>query len=232
MRGLRKKYDVGKDYRVDYVDDYVLVSYMDGQEKVVLRMFNQEMTEELYSSLARKDSSKLPLLGRGGAKSYGVVLTGGFLAVVLSYSTDQELHLLRQEKGKWLSKSYTFSEKTTINPGKGFMVVVDRDSAIEVISWNKDSKEWRKDKPFAESEVPLLLKVFGRGFIFYDNDLLSIGYKDYEDRWRYNTIEAIPGVINDIEETLDKFDLDSKRRDDFFAFFKSMHCKLVIICCF
>lgn len=37
-------------------------------------------------------------------------------------------------------KSYTFSEKTTINPGKGFMVVVDRDSAIEVISWNKDSK--------------------------------------------------------------------------------------------
>ncbi len=218
---IAQKYDVGKDYRVDYVDDYVLVSYMDGQEKVVLRMFNQEMTEELYSSLARKDSSKLPLLGRGGAKSYGVVLTGGFLAVVLSYSTDQELHLLRQEKGKWLSKSYTFSEKTTINPGKGFMVVVDRDSAIEVISWNKDSKEWRKDKPFAESEVPLLLKVFGRGFIFYDNDLLSIGYKDYEDRWRYNTIEAIPGVINDIEETLDKFDLDSKRRDDFFAFFKS-----------
>lgn len=63
--------------------------------------------------------------------------------------------------------------------------------------------------------------MFGRGFIFYDNDLLSIGYKDYEDRWRYNTIEAIPGVINDIEETLDKFDLDSKRRDDFFAFFKS-----------
>ncbi|WP_264377380.1 RHS repeat domain-containing protein [Wolbachia endosymbiont (group B) of Leptidea sinapis] len=218
---IGQRYDVGKDYRVDYVYDCVLVSYLDRQERVVLRMFNQEVTEELYSSLARKDSSKLPLLGRGGAKSYGVVLTGGFLAVVLSYSTDQELHLLRQEEGKWLSKSYTFSEKTTINPGKGFMVVVDRDSAIEVISWNKDSKEWRKDKPFAESEAPLLLKVFGRGFIFYDNDLLSIGYKDYEDRWRYNTIEAIPGVINDIEETLDKFDLDSKRRDDFFAFFKS-----------
>ncbi|WP_265017541.1 hypothetical protein [Wolbachia endosymbiont (group A) of Epistrophe grossularia] len=218
---IGQRYDVGKDYRVDYVYDCLLVSYLDRQERVVLRMFNQEVTEELYSSLAWKDSSKLPLLGRGGAKSYEIVLVSGFLAVVLSYSTDQELHLLRREEGKWVSKSYTFSEKTTINSGKDFMVVVDNDSAIEVISWNKDSKEWRKDKPFAESEAPLLLKVFGRGFIFYDNDLLSIGYKDYEDRWRYNTIEAIPGVINDIEETLDKFDLDSKRRDNFFAFFKN-----------
>uniref|UniRef100_A0A3B0JH63 tRNA nuclease WapA n=1 Tax=Wolbachia endosymbiont of Aleurodicus dispersus TaxID=1288877 RepID=A0A3B0JH63_9RICK len=210
------RYDVGEDHRVNYVDDYVLVSYMDRQGQVVLRMFNQEMTEELYSSL--------PLLGRGLAKSYGIVLVNGFLAVVLSYSTDQELHLLRQEEGEWVSKCYVFNEKAIINPGKDFIVVVDNDSAIEVISWNKDSKEWKKDKPFADSgknRVPLLLRAFGRGFIFYDNDLLSVGYEDREGRWKYNTITSIPGVINDIRETLDKFDLDNKRSDDFFAFFKN-----------
>lgn len=46
------------------------------------------------------------------------------------------------------------------------MVVVDRDSAIEVISWNKDSKEWRKDKPLLSQKYHYCSKCLVEGLSF------------------------------------------------------------------
>ncbi|WP_353278958.1 RHS repeat-associated core domain-containing protein [Wolbachia endosymbiont (group B) of Longitarsus flavicornis] len=228
---IGRRFDVKKNYRVDYGNDDVLISYVNQQGQVALRMFNQEMTEELYSSVSNFALSRFPLLGRGSVKEYEVIRAEDFLAIVLYYHTDKELCLLRKEEDKWLStpKYYNFNDDAIIRFGKDFIVVADANFSVELISWNKDSKKWRKDVPFAESgtnKEPLLLAAFGRGFIFYEKDLLSIGYKNREHQWQYHTIKAISGVIDDIKGTLGKFDLSSESRKLLLSFFKNTALQL------
>lgn len=219
-----QRYVVGENHRVDYGVDYVLVSYIARQWQVVLRIFNQDMTKELYSSLSWENSSNLPLLGKSITKSYGVFLAESFIAVVIHYTADQDLYLLRIEDDKWLKTSYTFGAIENIQFGKDFMVVEDNNSAIEVISWNKDSKKWIMDRPFVQSSTnkgTILHKTFGRGLFFYDDNQLSIRYKDSEDLWKYKKITVVPGVIKDIKETLDKFALGEQLQNDIFKLFKN-----------
>ncbi|WP_406832882.1 MULTISPECIES: RHS repeat-associated core domain-containing protein [unclassified Wolbachia] len=211
---LGRRYDVQKSHRIDYGNNDVLISYIDEQGQVVLRMFNQEMTEELYSSVSSSVLSRFPLLGRGLVKAHEIMHAEDFFAVILYYNTDKELCLFRKEEDKWLPTPtyYSFNEDTMIRFGADFTVVANTNSSVEIIDWNKASKQWTKKPFFNRDNTSLLLAASGRMFLIYDDQGLLIGYRNHDNEWQSKVIKEIPGVASDIQNTLDKFELNGGTR--------------------
>ncbi|CQD10842.1 Cell wall-associated polypeptide CWBP200 [Wolbachia endosymbiont wPip_Mol of Culex molestus] len=220
---LGRRYDVQKSHRVDYSNDDVLISYIDEQGQVALRMFNQEMIEELYSSVSSSISSRFPLLGRGLVKAHEIVRAEDFFAVILYYNTDKELCLFRKEEGKWLPtpKYYSFNEDTMIRFGADFTVVASTNSSVEIIDWNKASKEWTKKPFFNKDNTSLLLAASGRMFLIYDDQGLLIGYRNHDNEWQSKVIKEIPGVASSIQKTLEKFNLSNNVHKHLLSYFRN-----------
>lgn len=221
------RYNVPEKHQVSHGYNFVLISYLDDDDgKVRLRMFNQEMTKEIYSSMSSDGSSKLPVLGSGLADSYKIAIIGDFILTILFYNSQIQLCLIRNENGKWSStaKYHHFSNNVQIQPGFGFIAVCDVDRIIENISWNKDANDWQKENIVDNlvMDKSALLQVSGKSILFYANDVLSIIHKNRTDQWQRKILHNAPKTINDINETLDKFQLVGETRQKLFDYFKDV----------
>lgn len=210
---LGHRYGVPMNHRVDYISNEVLISYITQQGQVALRIFNQQMNEEIYSSISSASTQRLPLLGHGSATRHEVVHANSFLAIILYYITDKELYLFRKDEGKWLSTSkyYSFNEDAVIKFGQDFIVVAEESSSVQLIEWKDSNKTWTKSAFVANrsmSKKPLALSAYGSSFVVYDDNLLWIGYKDKRLEWKSKVIKQIKGVISDTRATLEKFELN------------------------
>lgn len=223
---IGRRFDVPTNFRVDYGSDDVLISYINEQGRVVLRIFNQELTEELGSSESKAALVRFPMLGRGLAKVHEIGRAEDFLAVIMYYSTDKQLGLLRRVQGKWQStvQYYDFSEEAVIRFGRDFVVVADVGKSAELIEWDNETEKWEKRAFFGKSairEMSVFVAAFDRTFVVYDDNHLSIGYRKANNDWQSKVIAKEPGVMKNIKETLDKFDLDSKFHKQLLNYFTS-----------
>ncbi|XP_062708863.1 uncharacterized protein LOC109622613 [Aedes albopictus] len=212
---IGRRFDVSTTFRVDYGSDDVLISYINEQERVVLRIFNQDLTDELGSSESRTALVRFPSLGRGLVKAHEIGRAEDFVAVIMYYSTDKQLCLLRREKGIWQPtvKYYDLSEEAVIRFGRDFVVVADVGTSAELIEWDKESEKWEKRAFFgksAVSEIPVFVAAYDRTFVVYDDNQLSLGYRTAKNDWESKVITREPGIMKNIKENLKKFDLDSK----------------------
>ncbi|XP_062543381.1 uncharacterized protein LOC134210946 [Armigeres subalbatus] len=223
---LGARFDLPTNYRVDYGEEDILISFRNEQGQVVLRLFNQDMTQELGSSVSSSALTRFPLLGRGLAKSHEIGRAEEFFAVVLHYSTDRELCLLRKELGEWKSaaKCYDFSENAVIRFGKDFVVVADVDSAAQLIEWHAATETWIVRTFCGQTSIhgiPVLIAAFDRMFVVYDNRRLCMGYRKEKNEWSSKVIADVPGVIQNIKETLNKFDLERETHNQLLNYFTS-----------
>uniref|UniRef100_A0A6I8U0Q3 Tox-SGS domain-containing protein n=1 Tax=Aedes aegypti TaxID=7159 RepID=A0A6I8U0Q3_AEDAE len=223
---IGRRFDVPTNYRVDYGEDDVLISYLNEQAQVVLRMFNQDLTVELGSSVSSGSLMRFPLLGRGLAKAYEIGRVEIFIAVIMYYSTDKELCLIRREQGKRQSdvKCYDLSEAAIIRFGRDFVLVADIGFAAELIEWNKESGKWDKFTFFGKSqirEIPVFVAAFDRTFVVYDDNYLRMGYRSLDSEWQSKVIAKVPGLMKNIKETLNKFGLDIKLHKQLLNYFTS-----------
>lgn len=201
-----QRYDIRENYRVDYGADDILVSYLNNEGEVVLRLFDYDTIEK---RLVRSDLPWFPSLGHNLTKPHEVFRAHNFFAVILNYNTNRELLLFHKMEGKWFRtpKSYLLSENALIRFGNDFIVLANDNLSIEVITTNNNIiKKFFID--LTSTKNPLLLTAFDRIFLVYNDERLWIGYRNRNSEWKFKVIKEIPRLISDIKDTLDKFDLE------------------------
>ncbi|KAG4067978.1 hypothetical protein HA402_010664 [Bradysia odoriphaga] len=222
-----KRFEVYEHYHVDFVGDHVVVSYLDLSGTLLVRIFNLDMSEELYSSIDSKTAKKLPRYGRGNAISYDIYLMDQTIAILLHYKDDKELYFLRWEEETWLikPKCHTFLKEQRIRFGWDFVVDSNNDatSTVNVISWDDKSKDWKSDSLFTDMNVKLESLTFivsDRMIVLYDNHILAVAYRNQSHEWQHKTLKKIPGVFTDIDDTLNLFHLANDARTELSTFFR------------
>lgn len=227
-----RKCDVEKAHRVDYGNDYIMVSYLNVEGRAVVRIYNPDMTEELYSPFMHAPDKQLPFLGEGSADSYGIFMFQHFIAIVLTYGESKEVHLLRRDGKKWITtpKLYKFDKNAEIQAGKDFVAVADvTGSVIEAISWNSDDKRWDEIRPFKKLQIAkesLIFAASNRMIVNVEKNEMNIAYKNVYNQWQNRRIKNVPNVVDDINKIMQKFDIEGEPREFLFQFLKSIAIKV------
>ncbi|KAK9512205.1 hypothetical protein O3M35_000675 [Rhynocoris fuscipes] len=211
---------VNKNYKIFYENNYTIISYVNSNGYIVLKIFNDKMDKELYSSFSNYDIRRLPLLGKHEIIYYEIFTGNNYFAVRLWYDGKIDLYLFGWDSSEVLSSpaNYMFTDQVIIRPTRDFIVISDIDSKPMLIEWNINEKQWIT-KTLCNNNSNILLysiAAFGGIVLIYDNQYLIIWYKNNNDEWINKIIKYLPNFLTNIKGALNRFNLKNQRTNYYY----------------
>lgn len=236
-----EKCDVRGNYRVDYSGNSILVSYLHGRI-LRLKSFSKKREEELVTP-----SENVWKTGSFDTLSWNILRVGGIatrhetlyvkdsIAAILDYGDIKKEICIFYKRQSWRNPRCSDVGTVVTRFGRDFIVIAgdgyerysSKKYSTKIYNWNEYSQSWTERILSTESVKDSLLAASNRMFLLYNNDLhLSIWYRDRNNEWQSKVIKIMPGIVNDIKKTLDKFNLDSKLHRQMLNYFKDIALQL------
>ncbi|XP_026479939.1 uncharacterized protein LOC113386371 [Ctenocephalides felis] len=203
------KFEVQNDLRILYGNDFIAVSYIKGNENLVITVFSPEMTQLMTTSITSKN-----------CKSYIPAQGDDYFALTTFYENYKEIYIFqKQSNGTWPkgSQKFRYSTNDLTIFGSNFLVVAKEFKVI--IIEGKIQKNWQIVREYNTNKKYMYLAVNNDKFVVYDDNSLYFGYKDVHDNWNFKNVLQVKNVISNMVGTIDMFDIKDITKSDIKGFF-------------
>lgn len=210
------KHSVESDTKVVYGNDFIAISYLNRNSKIIATLFNSEMKQLMTTTLISKDIiSHTPAQGEN------------FYAIIIFREKEKEIHIFQKQLTEtWpkMPQTINCSVYDSTSFGTNFLVIV-KEFEVNIIEPTREGI-WKISEKYSTNKKQMYLSVNNNKFAIYDDESLYFGYKNTYGKWIYKKVFSVAGLVTNTANTINLFDINSYTKRDLRGIFTTNSLQL------